>query len=395
MNTPCPVPASTRTARSNSTGARRLSYQYPGSGLRTRQPFPGHRRDHRDPGRAGDDAGQRGQDLLPDRLHLPAVRGVVHRQTHLVRTSSAWHAATSSSSAASSPDTTVASGLFTAATASRSPHAAIRSRTGRRARPATPSPHPPPGPLTPGPATPCSAAPPPWPRPPATRSPPRPPPRSPPANGPPPHPGATPAASQAAASDTITAHSTGCTTSTRSRPGAPSAPASTCSRSQSTYGASARRALGQPRREHRAGRGQLPAHPGPLAALPGEHEHHPAPPPGREPPVTTPAAGCPAATAASPAASSSRSAPVITARCSNTVRVVASDHPHRHRIQARAGRRPFGQPARLRPQARRRSGPTPARPAPRGTSSGSVGSARPRHGLRREPLPGSRGRWCR
>ena len=29
MNTRCPEAASTRTARSNSTGARRLSYQYP------------------------------------------------------------------------------------------------------------------------------------------------------------------------------------------------------------------------------------------------------------------------------------------------------------------------------------------------------------------------------
>ena len=29
MNTWCPAPASARTARSNSTGARRLSYQYP------------------------------------------------------------------------------------------------------------------------------------------------------------------------------------------------------------------------------------------------------------------------------------------------------------------------------------------------------------------------------
>ena len=44
----------------------------------------------------------------------------------------------------------------------------------------------------------------------------------------------TPAACHAAASDTITAHSAGCTTSTRSRPGAPAAPASTSRRSQST-----------------------------------------------------------------------------------------------------------------------------------------------------------------
>ena len=49
--------------------------------------------------------------------------------------------------------------------------------------------------------------------------------------------GDTPAASQTAASDTITAHSAGCTTSTRSRP---CPPAITSSSDQSTYGASAR-----------------------------------------------------------------------------------------------------------------------------------------------------------
>ena len=51
--------------------------------------------------------------------------------------------------------------------------------------------------------------------------------------------GTTPAASHTAASDTITAHSTGCTTSTRSSPGAPSTPASTSSTRQPAYGPSA------------------------------------------------------------------------------------------------------------------------------------------------------------
>ena len=49
--------------------------------------------------------------------------------------------------------------------------------------------------------------------------------------------GTTPAACQAAASDTITAHNAGCTTSARS---GSTSPASTCSRSQSTYRPSAR-----------------------------------------------------------------------------------------------------------------------------------------------------------
>jgi hypothetical protein len=75
--------------------------------------------------------------------------------------------------------------------------------------------------------------------------------------------GVTPAACQVAASDTITAHSTGCTTSTRSRLGVPSAPASTCSSDQSTCGASARphsasRAANTG--EHSASSRPIPAH---------------------------------------------------------------------------------------------------------------------------------------
>ena len=47
------------------------------------------------------------------------------------------------------------------------------------------------------------------------------------------------------------------------------------------------------RREHRAGGVQVRTHPGPLAALTGEQEPHPAAPPAGTTPVTTPGAGCP------------------------------------------------------------------------------------------------------
>ena len=63
------------------------------------------------------------------------------------------------------------------------------------------------------------------------------------------------------------------------------APANITSRSGSgSSGSSARARLVQRRREHRVRRVQLPAHPGPLAALPGEHERHlAAPTPGHAP----------------------------------------------------------------------------------------------------------------
>ena len=71
---------------------------------------------------------------------------------------------------------------------------------------------------------------------------------------------------------------------------------------------------------------QARAHPRPLRPLTREHERRPGPR-CRPTPATTPAAGSPAASAASPATSSSLPSPVITARCSNTDRVVASDQP--------------------------------------------------------------------
>jgi hypothetical protein len=138
--------------------------------------------------------------------------------------------------------------------------------------------------------------------------------------------GTTPAACHTAASDTITAHNTGCTTSTRSRSGAPAAPASTSPRSQSVYGASAR--VHSPSRaentgEHTASSRPIPTH---WPPCPG-NTNTTRPASTSAVPVTTPAAGSPAATAAKAAASSSPLAPVTTARCSNADRVVASDHP--------------------------------------------------------------------
>ena len=72
-------------------------------------------------------------------------------------------------------------------------------------------------------------------------------------------------------------------------------------------------------------RGELPAHPEALAALPGEQQRRPSRRrPGRRP---RSAAGSPAASAARPASSSSRPAPRTTARSSRTVRPVASAAP--------------------------------------------------------------------
>ena len=163
----------------------------------------------------------------------------------------------------------------------------------------------------------------------------------------------TPAACHTAASDTITAHSAGCTTSARLQRRRTVAPASTSSSDPVHVRRQRRRALGQPRREHRASTPAssrpIPAH---CAALAREHEHHPArrrPAAPRRSPPRPPAR--PAATAASPAASSSRPAPVTTARCSNTDRVVASDQRHVRRVQLRAAPPAYArQPARLRRQ---------------------------------------------
>ena len=137
--------------------------------------------------------------------------------------------------------------------------------------------------------------------------------------------GVIPAACHTAASDTITAHSAGWVTSAASSPGAPGTPAITSARSQPTCGASAR-----PHSASRAANtGETAASSRPIPAhwlpWPGNTNTTRPAPPAVTTPDTTPGPGCPAATVASPPASSAGSAPVITARCSNTDRVAASD----------------------------------------------------------------------
>ena len=85
--------------------------------------------------------------------------------------------------------------------------------------------------------------------------------------------GATPTERHSSASDTITANSTGCTTSTRSSPGHPA-------RRAARRSATSRRIPRAPRRtrsiccgEYRCGVEQFDAHAQPLRALAGEDEH--------------------------------------------------------------------------------------------------------------------------
>ena len=250
----------------------------------------------------------------------------------------------------------MAAGPLTAATASRSPQAASRSRT-RAAGSATDS-------IPPRPASAASA----WLRSATTRA----------ASSrdkipatqaaaispwlwPTTASGVIPAACQSAASDTITAHSAGWTTSARSRPGAPSAPASTSSSDQSTYGRQRPPALGQPGREHRRGCRQLPAHPGPLRPLTGEHEHHPARAARRRGPGDHPGRRLTCRHRGQPGGQLRPGrAPMTTARCPNTDLVVASDHPISAGSRSGRAATNSAQPPRLRRQPLRRPAPTPA-----------------------------------
>ncbi len=235
----------------------------------------------------------------------------------------AARAAPNSASASGCPETTVVAGPLTAATASRSPQGSISSRTAATGITTDSIP-----PLVPRadsswlrtattaaasvrermPAT-VAAAISPWEWP-TTAA------------------GVTPAASHTAARATITAHSSGCATSARSSPGAPSAPASTSAGDQCTCGASAsahweKRSAntGEAARSSRP----MPAH---WAPCPGKTKTGPAssaPSAAAVVPAITWGLLSPVASASSPAVSSVRSAPLTTARYSCTVRVVASD----------------------------------------------------------------------
>ncbi|ONK14923.1 hypothetical protein STBA_57330 [Streptomyces sp. MP131-18] len=134
--------------------------------------------------------------------------------------------------------------------------------------------------------------------------------------------GTTPAASHTAASDTITAHNAGCTTSAASNP---CRPASTSPSSHSTNGAKAAphsASLAANTGEDSANSRPIPTH---CEPCPGNTNTVFPTPAGATAPLTTPGAGWSVATAASPATKSSRPDPSTTARRSNTDRVVIRD----------------------------------------------------------------------
>ena len=197
--------------------------------------FTGDRGEQGDRRRARLDAGQRlEQAARGSRRPAPSARRSRHRSCGHARRRPR-NARINSSSAPTSPETTTAETPLTAAIFSRSParrQQLLRPRQAAGQRdhaPGTRQPHQQAG---------C-AAPPPGRHPPATAPRPHMPPRSRPANGRSPHPGCTPTERHNSASDTITAHSTGCTTSTRSSPGAPAAPRMTSINDHSTCSPSA------------------------------------------------------------------------------------------------------------------------------------------------------------
>ncbi len=139
--------------------------------------------------------------------------------------------------------------------------------------------------------------------------------------------GRTPAASQSAARDTMTANRAGWTTSTRSRPGAPGRPRSTASSDQSTCGASAFSASSIFAANTVAVSSSPRAMASHWAPWPGKTSTVPAPPAGTARPCTRPGSWPPPARASRPASSSDRSVPVTAARYSKAVRVTASARP--------------------------------------------------------------------
>ncbi len=135
--------------------------------------------------------------------------------------------------------------------------------------------------------------------------------------------GRTPRERQTSASDTITVHNAGCTTSTRSSDAAPSTPRRTSGSDQSTNGANARAHAAI--RDANTGEVSssstaIPAH---CEPWPGKTNTTP-PVPSPAAPSTTRAEGSPAASASRPASRSSTSRPTTTARWSIATRVTAS-----------------------------------------------------------------------
>ncbi len=140
--------------------------------------------------------------------------------------------------------------------------------------------------------------------------------------------GRTPQESQRAASDTITANSAGCTTSTRSRDGAPGSSRRTARSEKSVCGA---RAAAQASRRSRNASLESRS----SRAMPGHWEPWPGktravrpsaygPPPSTRPGAATVSGR---ASASSASRSAGRPSPRSTARCSKAARVVARESP--------------------------------------------------------------------
>jgi hypothetical protein len=138
--------------------------------------------------------------------------------------------------------------------------------------------------------------------------------------------GSTPHARHSAASETLTANSTGCTTSIRSSPGAPSSPRRTSSSDQSTNGASASphsRICSANAGADSSSSRAIPAHCEPCPANTNTGSHTPVP---AAPSITLvpPATGSPSPIAAKPSSSGCRPSASTTARRSNTLRLANS-----------------------------------------------------------------------
>src|SRR5271157_5123092 len=137
--------------------------------------------------------------------------------------------------------------------------------------------------------------------------------------------GTTPTERHNSASDTITAHNTGCTTSTRPSPGAPATPRMTSIKDHCTYSPSAlsHRCMWSANTfEVSSNWAPIPTH-----CEPWPGNTNTVLPAVRARPTTTFTPGSPTANPANPSNNRSRSAPTTTARCSNTERVDTNDHP--------------------------------------------------------------------
>ena len=213
-----------------------------------------------------------------------------------------------------------------------------------------------------------------------------------------PRPVGRPRRARAAARETITAHSAGWTTSTRSSDGASSPPRSASSRSQSAYGRSASAAGRQiASREHRR-RPRAARPPCPATGSPGPGRRTRSGPARPAVPVTTSRRGRPSASAARPSRRPS-------AALGEDDRAVLEPGPgggqrctrcRRGRVSGRVPRsgRAAGRPARRSASAVRRTSSTGTARRRRGGPGVGLGCL-VGTGWRRCLLEHQRGRWCR